>query len=222
LASTSSILAAIHEHNEAVGKGVRYRNWCKRCEATSDFKCHELRRRGIRVIVDRTVQVLSMIVARWTCSRCRQRFTDLPDFVLPYRRFALPSLLPLAAEYLEDEGKSYRAIVAPNKVVTGYTTPLGQAKIDERALNATTLWRFLLFMGLQTVALQEGIKLLNEHDPLATPHRFVGFVAPQKYRSELRCEILSRARRLLDLIDRWNRYFPQPFFPRFATIPRAP
>jgi hypothetical protein len=174
------------------------------------------------VIVDRTVQVRSIIVARWTCSRCRQRFTDLPDFVLPYRRYVLSSLLPLAAEYLENEGKSYRAIVAPNNVVTGYTTPPGQAKIDERALDATTLFRLLLFMGLQTVALQEGSQLLHEHDPLTTLHRFSGFVAPQKHRSERRREILSTARRLLELIDRWNRYFPEPFFPRFATSPRAP
>ena len=94
--------------------------------------------------------------------------------------------------------------------------------MDERALDATTLWRFLLFMGLQTVALQEGVELLNEHDPLTTLHRVLGFVAPPKYRTERRREILSTARRLLDLIDRWNRYFPQPFFPRFATNPRAP
>ena len=73
-----------------------------------------------------------------------------------------------------------------------------------------------------TVALQLGQQLYSEHDPLSTLHRFVGALAPHKYRSPQRGEILRTARRLLHLIDHWNRTFCEPFFPRFATRSRAP
>lgn len=117
---------------------------------------------------------------------------------------------------------SYQQAVAPGGRVLGYVTPPGQGKIDERALHRSTLWRFLLFMGSQAPALQEGLQLWDEHDPSSRLHRFLGAVSPRKYRSEIRGEILRTTRRLLQLIDRWDRAFGEPFFPRFATRPRVP
>ncbi len=145
-----------------------------------------------------------------------------PTFVLPYRRYASTSLLPLARDYLEQDQRSYQQVVAPQGCVIGYVTPPGQEKIDERALHRSTLWRFLLFLGVQTVALQAGLSLWSEQEPLSTLHRFLGGVAPHKYRSPQRGETLRTARRLLHLLDHWDRTFAQPFFPRFATSPRAP
>lgn len=145
-----------------------------------------------------------------------------PTFLLPYRRYASSSLMPLAHAYLEQDGLSYQRAVAPQGRVIGYTTPAGQAKIDERALHRSTLWRFLSFLGGQAVALQCGLEQLSERDPLCALHRFLGAVAPRKYRSPQRGEILRTARRLLHLIDRWNGTFRESFFPRFATRPRAP
>jgi hypothetical protein len=141
---------------------------------------------------------------------------------LPYRRYASLSLLPLARDYLEQDGLSYQRVVAPGGRAIGYVTPQGQEKIEERALNRSTLWRLVFFLGAQTAALQAGLQLWSEHEPLATMHRFVGAVSPHKHRSEQRGEILCTARRLLHLIDRWDRAFSEPFFPRFATRPRVP
>ena len=104
----------------------------------------------------------------------------------------------------------------------GYVTPPGQEKDDGRVLNRSTLWRLLLFLGTQVIALQTGLQLLDEHSPSSSLHRFLGAVSPRKYRSPQRGEILRIARRLLHLIDHWNRAFGEPFFPRFATNPRAP
>lgn len=145
-----------------------------------------------------------------------------PTFLLPYRRYASTSLLPLARDYLEQDRLSYQRAVAPGGRVIGYVTPEGQQEIDERALHRSTLWRFLFFLGTQAAALQAGLQLWSEHDPLSTMHRFVGAVGPHKYRSPQRGEILRTARRLLYLIDRWNRVFSESFFPRFATRPRGP
>jgi hypothetical protein len=141
---------------------------------------------------------------------------------LPYRRYASLSLLPLARAYLEQDRLSLQQAVAPGGRVRGYVTPPGQEKIDERALHRSTLWRFLFFLGAQTVALQAGLQLWTEHDPASTMHRFLGPVSPHKHRSEQRGEILRTARRALHLIDRWNLVFPESFFPRFATRPRGP
>lgn len=141
---------------------------------------------------------------------------------MPYRRYAYLSLLPLARAYLEQDRLSYQQAVAPGGRVRGYVTPPEAKKIDERALHRSTLWRFLFFLGVQTVALQTGLQLWSEHDPQSTMHRFLGLVNPHQYRSQQRGEMLRTARRLLHLIDRWNLTFPEPFFPRFATDPRAP
>jgi hypothetical protein len=128
----------------------------------------------------------------------------------------------LARDYLEQDRLSYQRTVAPGGRTIGYVTPPGQKKIDERALHRSTLWRFVFFLGAQTAALQAGLQLWGERDPLSTLHRFVGAVSPHKYRSEQRGEILRTARRLLHLIDRWDLAFAESFFPRFATRPRGP
>lgn len=219
-AAISTVLAAVERHQQQVFHDVHYFNRCRRCDAQGGFKRHEARRRRLRVIVDATVRVLVIVLVRWRCSRCRQVFTDYPPFVLPYRRYAC--LLPLAREYLEHDQRSYQQVVAPGRRAIGYVTRAEQQQIDERALHRSTLWRFLFFLGAQTVALQTGLQHWIEHDPLTTLHRFVGAVAPHKYRSSPRGEILRHARRLLQLIDHWDRTFPEPFFPRFATRPRPP
>ena len=95
-------------------------------------------------------------------------------------------------------------------------------KIDERALNRSTLWRLVGYLAAQTIALQVGLDLWQQHDPRSSLHRFVGAVAPHKYRSPQRGEGLRIARRLLHLIDRWDRTFTEKFFPRFATSGRDP
>lgn len=144
-----------------------------------------------------------------------------PTFILPYRRYASSNLIPLARQYLERDQLSYQRAVTPQGRI-GYVHRSEQQGIDERGLNRSTLWRFLLFLGTQMVALQCGLKLCSQHDPSCTLHRFSGAVAPHKYRSPQREEILRTARRLLHLIDHWDRTFPEPFFPRFATRSRAP
>lgn len=144
-----------------------------------------------------------------------------PTFILPYRRYASTSLMPLARKYLQQDDLSYQRAVAPQGTI-GYVTRCEEHQIDERVLNRSTLWRFVLFLGTQTVALQLGLQLYSEHDPLSTLHRFSGAVAPHKFRSRQREQILRSGRRLLHLIDRWDRTFPDPFFPRFATRSRAP
>jgi hypothetical protein len=145
-----------------------------------------------------------------------------PTFVLPYKRYASFSLLPLVQEYLDVDRTSYESCVRNKGVVRGYVTRDGQTVIDERALNRSTLWRWVGYLGAQLVALQCGLDLWQQHDPVSSLHRFVGAVAPRKYHSPERGQRLRTARRLLHLIDRWDRAFAQKFFPRFATRSGVP
>jgi hypothetical protein len=96
-------------------------------------------------------------------------------------------------------------------------TPPGAARIDERALDHGTLWRLLTWMGRQWVALAVGRALIQQRDPSSTCHRFVGAVAPHKFRSPQREQLLRQSRQLLHLAAEWEERFGEKFFPRFAT-----
>lgn len=145
-----------------------------------------------------------------------------PIFVLPYKRFATPCLLELARGYLERDRQTYRQAIRSGGLPAWYERSAGSAKDVLRALHLATVWQFLTWLGSQTAALQAGLSLLNQHDPANDLHRFAGPVAPHKHRSPERRDILATARRLLRLIDCWDRTFEERFFPRFATRSGVP
>ncbi len=80
-----------------------------------------------------------------------------------------------------------------------------------------TVWRMLVWLGCQVPALTVGRQLVQEHNPNSACHRFVGAVAPQKFRSPQRGHCLRTSRQLLHLIVEWEGLFAEKFFPRFAT-----
>jgi len=96
-------------------------------------------------------------------------------------------------------------------------TPPGAGNIDERALDHSSVWRMLTWMGCQLVALSAGRELILQRDPSSTCHRFVGAVAPHKFRSPQREQLLRQSRQLLHLVAEWDERFAEKFFPRFAT-----
>ena len=103
---------------------------------------------------------------------------------------------------------------------------MNEPPAQRKTCTARCTWRrsgkFLTWLGSQTAALQAGLSLLNQHDPANDLHRFAGAVAPHKYRSSERRDRLATARRLLHLIDCWDRTFAERFFPRFATRSGVP
>ena len=104
----------------------------------------------------------------------------------------------------------------------GYQTPPGAPAIDERALHHSTLWWMLAWLGGQLAALTVGRRQIQQQHPGSTCHRFVGAVAPHKFRSPERGQVLRRARQLVHLLVGWEELFPEKFFPRFATRADAP
>lgn len=88
---------------------------------------------------------------------------------------------------------------------------------DERGLDHSTVWRMLTWLGSQLVALTTGRQQIQARHPGSTCHRFVGAVAPHKFRSPERERLLRQSRQLIHLIAEWDQLFPEKFFPRFAT-----
>ena len=157
----------------------------------------------------------------WPAGGVRTAATSLPitpTFVLPYKRYAGPTLLYLAAVYVENDRQTYRETASPGGRARAYQSPPDTPALDARGLlDHSTIWRMLGWLGLQLAALTAGRQLIQQHDPRSACHRFVGDVAPRKLRSPQRGQILRQSRQLLHLIAEWNGLFPEKFFPRFAT-----
>lgn len=62
-----------------------------------------------------------------------------------------------------------------------------------------TVWRMLAWLGRQVAALAKGRELIQQRDPCSSCHRFVGGVAPHKFRSPERERLLRQSRQLLHL-----------------------
>jgi len=75
----------------------------------------------------------------------------------------------------------------------------------------------LTWLGGQLASLAAGRESIQQHHPASTCHRFVGAVAPHKFRSPQREQVLRQSRQLIHLIVEWEELFPEKFFPRFAT-----
>lgn len=82
--SASRTVSEIEQHNLLVRRRgadrARYRKFCARCNAEDSFSPHDLRRRGLRVVSNHMVLLLTVWLARWRCKECRHAFTDYPDF----------------------------------------------------------------------------------------------------------------------------------------------
>jgi hypothetical protein len=123
----------------------------------------------------------------------------------------------LAGSYLENDRQSYRDTASPGKRVIGYQPAPGSSAMEERALHHSTIWCMLAWMGVQSAALAIGRQQIQERNPASTCHRFAGAVAPQKFRSPQREQLLRCARQVLHLIAEWEGVFSEKFFPCFAT-----
>ena len=91
--ATPPIVSEIEQHNRAVRQPgatrACYREFCARCEAPGPFSPHDLRERGLRVVVNLVVVCLTVWLARWRCRKCRHVFTDYPDFRTPVQALRL-------------------------------------------------------------------------------------------------------------------------------------
>ena len=83
----------VDEHNQAVCRRgadrVCYRKSCARCSNSERFNPHDVRKRGLRLLVEHALLHMPCVIcmtvwlARWKCAQCGLVFTDYPDFRTP-------------------------------------------------------------------------------------------------------------------------------------------
>jgi hypothetical protein len=127
-------------------------------------------------------------------------------------------LLHLSASYVENDTSSYREVASPKGRRRTYQSPPGTPAKDERGLlDHSTIWRMLTWIGCQLPALAEGRQMIRDRNPSSDCHRFQGAVAPHKFRSPQRQQLLCQASQLLHVMAEWEDLFQEKYFPRFAT-----
>lgn len=213
------LLQVIRGHDQAVRAGrVTYEGTiCPRCAGTPDaFKIHERRRRTFRVVVESLVHCVSALVVRWKCELCRLTFSPCPDFALPYKRYVRDVVLDFGARYLGDDAMSYRRAVRVEELPVFYDSGRDSA-VDERVLAASTLHRWLGWLGRLDQTLHEALRLLRRASATSRLFRKTHPVPLWKYRSAERRQRLQMGLGLLSAEAAYRSRFTVSIFPGLAT-----
>lgn len=188
---------------------------CPRCGKRSSFKLHDRRERTYLVRLERLVKTVLSLLSRWKCVRCGETFTLYPDFALPGKRYLKDEILERSRRYVEEEGESYRSAVKVSGLGIFHEGQDGE--IDERSLAHTTLYHWLALSAALKTTAREALRLLREKSPRSRIFREIRPIAPWKYRSEKRRELLGETRRLLLAEGEYRALFGLSIFPRLAT-----
>ena len=216
------LLQVIHDHTHAVRSGrVRCElEICPRCSQAPDvFKIHERRKRTFRVVVERLVHCVSSLLVRWKCGLCKQTFSECPAFALPYKRYVREVVLDFGRFYLNDDSTSYRKAVRVEGLPVFYDgEPDGV--VDERVLSASTLQRWLGFLGRLEHTLRSALRLIRSASPRCDLFRRAQPVVSWKYRSLERRRRLQVGLSLMVAEASFQSLFATSIFPGLATHER--
>ncbi len=136
----SEIIDRIDSHTRTVftGGATRQPVRCSHCRTRSrKYRFCGRRRRALLVVDKCWVRQVTTFLAHWQCMRCGRAFTDYPDFAVPYRRYAGPTILRLCRRYMTDKDMSYTEAVKYNHMAIAYEG--NGLEIDERQLSPGTL-----------------------------------------------------------------------------------
>jgi hypothetical protein len=125
-----------------------------------------------------------------------------------------------AKEYLGQD-TSYRKAVRHQGMPILYDDREGNhipgGKDCAPGLAASTVWRWISWLGSLENMLREAGKLIRQKAPGSVLHREPWPLSAQKYRSEARRQTLERAARCLVTESLFRELFGQEIFPNFAT-----
>jgi hypothetical protein len=186
------------------------------------FKRHDTRYRIFYVITnDGILRVISM-VTRWKCTLCKRTFTAYPEFALPYKRYLLPDMVDLAANYLEDDLQTYRRAVLRNNAEIYHKCSDGRE--SGSPLAHTTLHRWIGTLGKMRQTVAKALDYIKQKCPQSNIFREVAtlVVHLRKYRSLERKDLLVRCRTLLRVQEEFVRVFSDrlrraSIFPKLAA-----
>lgn len=179
------------------------------------FRLHERRRRSFWVVMERLVEKVLSLLARWKCPLCGGTFTEYPGFALPHKRYVRPEVEGRARGYVPDEDATY--VEAAKDKGMSVCHPIDAGTQQERHLHASTVWRWVGFLGGLKATVRRAMALVRQRAPQSAVARSAYAVPARKYRSAARRRLLQRCLQLLALHDLVQRLFGVSIFPRSAT-----
>lgn len=168
------------------------------------------------MIVDRLVHKVPSLVVRFRCPRCAKRFTDLPPFAYPEKRYTVSQILERSERYTEDNGATYRSTVRQDGLETFHAHE-ASGQCDDRTLSHSSVWRWISSLSGLVKTLCEALEMIRSHSPSCDLFRRALLAAPRKYRSEPRRRRLETVRLLLHTEWEYRASFEGSIFPGLAT-----
>jgi len=184
---------------------------CPVCNTNPEhFKRHDARTRQLYIPVEQIIQTICCLLVRWRCPGCNKRILQYPDFVLPYKRYPLQTILDYASRYTENERATYQSVIQ--------SSPIGYPE-DERQLTPSTPWRWIATLGKLTHLLNRAQHLILQADAAGavTRHLAALTLPPKKYRTTARKTLLIQCRKLLHTEAACRNLFDMSLFPNLAT-----
>lgn len=209
------------ERNEQEAKSRKILNEIEQCPNCKKkpvrLKVKELKSRLFLVIVGSYVKKIWTCLLRLICPLCNVSFTYYPEFALPYKRYVKDEVLRLSLNYVEDDRATYRKVVKEGESAIGYDSE--GAKIDERQLEGSTVWRWLSYLGSLKELLEKALDLIRQKAPSSKIFReSIHPIHGRKYESDDRRAVLGFALRLIKGQEEFKRVFFRSIFPDFATV----
>jgi hypothetical protein len=186
-------------------------NDCPRCQqSATTFKPHDVRQRIFYIIVDQIVKRTICLVLRFKCPNCDKKFTQLPDFAMPYKRYVRPTLLHYLSVYLDYDQVSWRGLLDFDPI---------EHENHWDGLNHSTLFRWVNTLGQLNHTMAQAQALILQKQPHSSICTDVArtTVASGKWRKPYRQKLLIQCKRLLKIERIFHRCFQISIFPMFAT-----
>ena len=160
------------QHNQAVCRSGKLRrvlppSRVPGARRRAPFAPHDVRRRGLRLMVNQTVLCLTVWLARWRCRNCGLRVYRLPRLSYsPINATPVPRCSILPPAIVENDRQSYRETASPGGRRRVYQTSARHAGHRRTGLlDHSTVWRMLTWLGCQLAALTEAAKRIQQHIP---------------------------------------------------------
>lgn len=179
---------------------------CRNChDKQAEFKIHERRRRKwLFINANGLVESITSYLARLKCKLCHKIQTIQPKFSIPFKRYTLKEISGLGRSYINKQNSKYADEVlyqSHGKVPCFYIVKEQSAE-GIRRLHASTLWRWVGWIGSQKNLLNQVKTFLLQDSPNSIVHRYVCNIPRNKYRSDERRGILETCKSLFFLLDK--------------------
>jgi transposase-like protein len=201
----------IKRHTEEVrrGKLSPENRQCPYCKGRPQFfSIHEKRERQFLVFVVEVVKKIVSLLIRWKCPLCKRKFTEYPEFAMPYKRHVKETVTKLSGKYVFDESPrgrvTYKEAVEVKRLPIGYVDKEGNPQ--EHYISPSTVWKWIGCLGSGSW-LEKMLSMIKEKEPQTGIFREVKIVAVYKYRSEKRKTILERCMKYLEAAVDFKRLF---------------